>query len=147
LTILDQVERGLKKFQFNIAAVASGRHQAIREYIESKPHVVLLGLDLPGDDWLETLKRIRKLNPSAQVLVLTDKPSRESVILAKKFGARDYILANTAADRLRETLRSACPIREARLATDKDVEEDIDKFVCDLDEKLFGDLSDTDSED
>ena len=141
--VLDKVERNLRECDFNIAATADSKHEIIREYVSWKPHVVLLDLDLPGGAALDTLKQLRKVNPNVQVLMLTDKPSRESVVLAKKLGARDYILTNASAERFRETMRSVCPIRQARMASDKCVDDCIDEFVDELDEKLFKDLPKT----
>ncbi|MFH1740607.1 MAG: response regulator [bacterium] len=139
-SVYDAVEKNLRKCDFNIAATADSKHEIIREYVNWKPHVVLLDLDLPGSTALDTLKQLRKVNPNIQVLILTDKPSRDSVILAKKLGARDYILTNASADRFRETIRSVCPIRQARMALDDCVDDCIDEFVEELDREMFKDL-------
>ena len=57
-------------------------------------------------------------------------------------GAHDYILTNAPPERLRETIRSVCPIRQARMATVENVDQVIDRFVEDLDSKLFKNVPD-----
>ncbi len=140
--VLDAVEKNLQEFDFNIAAMAGTRYEIIREYVTWKPHVILLDPDLPGGAAFDALKQLRKVNPNVQVLLLTDKPTRESVLLAKKFGARDFILKNASPERLRATIRTVCPIRQARIETEENVDQVIDRFVADLDKKLFPNVPD-----
>ena len=141
-SVLETVEKNLEECNFNIAAVAGTRYEIIREYVTWKPHVILLDPDLPGGAAFDALKQLKKMNPNVQVLLLTEKPTRESVLLAKKLGARDFILKNASPERLRATIRTVCPIRQARIETKENVDDVIDRFVADLDTKLFQNVPD-----
>lgn len=53
--------------------------------------VVLLDLEMPCMDGMETLRRIKKSNCLAEVIVLTGHRTVESAIQATKLGAFDYL--------------------------------------------------------
>lgn len=55
------------------------------------PDLVLLDLLMPGIDGLETLESIRKLQPSAKVVMLSCVNDTKKVVQAIRLGAADYI--------------------------------------------------------
>ena len=138
--ILDILETKLANFHFNVVAICNSKHDVLREYVEKKPHVTLLDLELQGGRGLETLKALHALNPKAPIVILTDTPSKGSVLLAKKYGARDYISVHASPDRMRTTLRSVCPVRQARLAQCEHEKTSIRELVERLDQMMFKDL-------
>jgi len=58
---------------------------------EAKPDLVLLDLKLPGIDGLETLKRLRALEPRLDVVMMTAHGSISSAVEAMRRGAFDYL--------------------------------------------------------
>ena len=56
------------------------------------PDVVLLDLDMPGLDGLETLGRIKATHPLLPVVMLTANTATESVVAAMNAGAYDYVV-------------------------------------------------------
>ena len=56
------------------------------------PDVVVLDLKIPGMDGIETLKTIKKIDPTIEVIMLTGHGDRWSVEAGMKSGAFEYIM-------------------------------------------------------
>lgn len=71
---------------------ASDGDEAVR-LVGDNPNlmVVLLDLDMPGTSGMETLKEIRRVHPSVQVIMVTRTIDREIAQQALMLGAFDYI--------------------------------------------------------
>lgn len=68
--------------------------------------VVLLDLKLPGLDGLEVLKKIKNINESIEVVMITGFSTVENAVAAMKAGAADYIVKPFAPDEIRIRLKS-----------------------------------------
>ena len=77
--------RGLK-----VSAVTSGE-QAVAEAKEDEYDAIVVDLSMPGIDGLETLKRIKAINPDAEIIMLTGHGSVASGVEAMKLGAGDFL--------------------------------------------------------
>ena len=75
---------------FEIEISGSGE-EALTKQAARSFDIILLDLLMPGLDGIETLKRIRHLDPQAMVVIITAYASVESAIAAMKTGAFDYI--------------------------------------------------------
>ncbi len=64
---------------------------AVAKVKQSDFDVIVLDLAMPGIDGLETLKRLRKVNPDLQVILLTGHGSIKSGVAAMKSGATDFL--------------------------------------------------------
>ncbi|HEX6903005.1 MAG TPA: sigma-54 dependent transcriptional regulator [Thermoanaerobaculia bacterium] len=80
----------LQERQHRVAEVGSGE-EALAALPEAKPDLALLDLKLPGMDGLETLKRLRALNPELIVVMMTAHGTISSAVEAMRRGAHDYI--------------------------------------------------------
>lgn len=56
------------------------------------PDVVILDLRIPGMDGIETLRTIKKLDPTIEVIMLTGHGDMKSVEEGMKSGAFEYIM-------------------------------------------------------
>ncbi len=56
------------------------------------PHVVLLDVEMPDLDGLETLREIRRLQPTAEVIMLSGRQAPATIVEAVRLGATDYVL-------------------------------------------------------
>ncbi len=56
------------------------------------PHVVLLDLKMPGTKGAETLKAIKEIDPTVEVIIVTGVIDPQSEVEGMKNGAFDYIL-------------------------------------------------------
>lgn len=54
-----------------IAGEAGNSSDAVRLVADTRPNVVLLDVEIPGDEVLETVARIRALSPCTQIIILS----------------------------------------------------------------------------
>lgn len=80
-----------------LVAVASDGQEGYRKAAEHRPDVIVIDIQMPGWDGLETLSAIRKDPTLARVgvIMLTGDSSRETVVAAIQAGANDYVIKTT----------------------------------------------------
>ncbi|KAF6247059.1 two-component system response regulator [Nitrosopumilus sp. b3] len=66
--------------------------EAVRQYINHKPDLVTMDVNMPKADGIQALKGIMKVNPNARVIMVTSVEQKHIVQDAMKSGARDYIM-------------------------------------------------------
>ena len=72
-------------------STAEGGEEAIRKVKEDRPHIVLLDIIMPGMDGVETLKAIRKIDPTVGVIMATAVHDCDIAKNAVELGAYDYV--------------------------------------------------------
>jgi len=80
----------LQEKHHRVTDVGSGE-EALTELPRAKPDLVLLDLKLPGIDGLETLKRLRALEPRLDIVMMTAHGTIASAVEAMRHGAFDYV--------------------------------------------------------
>jgi two-component system response regulator PilR (NtrC family) len=65
--------------------------KALEKYSPDTWDLILLDLLMPGMNGIEVLKRIKKIDPQAVIIIITAYASVESAVSAMKIGAFDYI--------------------------------------------------------
>ncbi len=75
---------------YEVESSASGE-EALEKFPSQSFDVILLDLLMPGMDGIEVLRRIKKIDPLASVIMITAYGSVESAISAMKIGALDYV--------------------------------------------------------
>ena len=78
---------------------------AIRKIEQEKPDVVLLDLNLPGEEGISGVERILSAAPGARVIVFTAYDVDEYVFGAMKAGARGYVIKGSPASELIRAIR------------------------------------------
>jgi DNA-binding NtrC family response regulator len=87
--------------------LSSSGEEALEKFPSPSFDVILLDLLMPGLDGLEVLRRIKRLDPQAAVIILTAYGSVESAIEAMKIGALDYVQKPFKHDDLLRVLEKA----------------------------------------
>jgi len=104
--IREALKQVLEYEEIEVQACASG-HEAIRVYPDFKPHLVFLDVKMEGMDGLETLKRVRALDPEAQVVMISGHGTIQTAVEATQLGAYDFLEKPLDTDRILLTLRNA----------------------------------------
>jgi len=91
---------------YDVTAVNSG-DSAIRTLGQGGYDVMVLDLKMPGMDGISTLKEIKKLQISTQILVLTGHGAINTALEAIELGAYDYLTKPCDIDELTEKLEDA----------------------------------------
>jgi DNA-binding NtrC family response regulator len=104
---LDTLMNRLKKRNIDTVGCRSGE-EALEEIKNKTFDVVILDIKMPGGmDGIETLREIKKIQPDAEVLLLTGHASVETSIEGMKLGAYDYLLKPIKLEDLLEKLAQA----------------------------------------
>lgn len=97
---------------FDVAEAETGI-DAIREFEEGKPSVVLLEVTLPDMSGFDVCREIRKTDTSTPVIMVSTRSDEIDVVVGLEIGADDYV---TKPLRLRELLaRMAAHLRKSRM--------------------------------
>lgn len=89
---------------WTVAGEATDGAQAIDQYRQLTPDLVLLDITMPGMDGNEALAAILARDPEARVVMITALGQKEQVLAAIKLGARDFIIKPFDAERVAATL-------------------------------------------
>jgi two-component system, NarL family, response regulator LiaR len=80
---------------------------ALRAIGELVPNVVLLDLQMPGPDGISTLRALKAISPSTQVIVLTSHQGDDLVFDAVMAGATSYLIKTAAVEEVVRAVRGA----------------------------------------
>jgi DNA-binding NarL/FixJ family response regulator len=90
---------------FSCKLIASTGEAALATIPAYQPHVVLLDIQLPKMDGIQTLKELKKLRPHINVIMLTVSRDNKRLFDALKAGASGYLLKRTATPKLLDAIR------------------------------------------
>jgi DNA-binding NtrC family response regulator len=98
-----------------ITAYGAGSGEAALEMMRHQDFdVVLLDIRMPGGmDGIDALTAIKRLQPTAEVILLTGHASVETSIEGMKRGAFDYLLKPIRFEELLQKILAACARRHA----------------------------------
>ncbi len=106
------VRRGVRAYletqpDLVVVAEAAAGEEAVRLASELVPDVVLMDLAMPGIDGVEATRRIRRISPRTQVVVLTSYHEDSHIFPAVKAGALSYLLKDMDPEDLAMAIRAA----------------------------------------
>ena len=103
---LRQALQSRKELQV-IAAAGGGEEmwRALRAH--GRPHIVLMDVEMPGENGIELTRALLEKYPDVRVVMLTAFSDSERVFAALKAGAVGYLLKNVSPDEIRATVERA----------------------------------------
>jgi len=104
---LETITKRLNKRQVDASGARSGE-EALELLKEKTFDVVILDIKMPGGmDGIEALREMKKIQPLAEVILLTGHASVETSIEGMKLGAFDYLLKPIKLDDLLKKIAQA----------------------------------------
>ena len=94
-----------KQVDFEVVGVAEDVVQLEGVLKEADPALVLMDIELPQGDGITATALVRKYRPQAKVVIFTGYDNPDLIFRALKAGAVGYLLKNTRAKDILETLR------------------------------------------
>jgi len=82
----------LTKAGFEVVGHAENGAVAIVKYKELKPDMVTMDITMPEMDGIQAVKEIRKIDPSARIVMCSAMGQQQMVMEAIQAGARDFIV-------------------------------------------------------
>jgi DNA-binding NtrC family response regulator len=119
---LETLLKRMKKRQLNAFGVNSGE-QALSYLKDHDVDIVVLDVRMPGMDGIETLRKIKKINPLLEVIMLTGHACLEIAREGMEVGAFDYLMKPINIDELLYKLQDAYKKKSIQMEKIKHLEE------------------------
>ena len=94
----------LKQLGSPLIVEAANGEEAIAAYQREDPDLVLMDVNMPKLDGIETLKKLKGIDPKCVVIMLTSLANRETIEQALELGATNYIRKDTPKDEIMKSL-------------------------------------------
>jgi len=106
------VRRGLRELledreEWRVCGEAVNGTEAIEKAAELRPNVAVLDLLMPAMDGMNAIRRIRKVSPDTEILILTMHASEQLLRDAVAAGVRGFVLKLSEARNLMRAVESA----------------------------------------
>lgn len=100
---------GIISAQADMETVGEARDgfEALVKAQELKPDLILMDIQMPGIDGLETTRKIKQILPDTAIVMLTIRDDDEKLFEAIKIGAQGYLLKTINSEEMLAMLRRA----------------------------------------
>ncbi|MCL5029107.1 MAG: response regulator transcription factor [Bacteroidetes bacterium] len=92
---------------FKCVATYQSCAEALKKIEEDLPDILLLDIEMPGKSGIESLKEIKSVFPTVEVMMLTVYSDSEKIFQSLRNGAVGYLLKKSPTDKLLEAIREA----------------------------------------
>jgi len=92
--------------EMEVVGEATSGAEAVRLAAETKPHVILMDIQMPDGDGIEATRQIVASNPQIGVLMVTMFEDDQSVFAAMRAGARGYVLKGAKHDEMLRAIQA-----------------------------------------
>src|SRR5712671_462234 len=98
---------GLFAYQddFLLVGEAGDAETALAQTAALRPDIVLMDIDMPGEDGISTTRKLKSEFPDVTVVMLTVHDATDKLLEAIKAGAQGYLVKNIRSTELLEQLR------------------------------------------
>jgi len=97
----------LEKAGFRVVGEASDGEEALRQYQDKRPDVVLMDITMPKMDGLTTLRKILQIDPQANVIMCSALGQQKLIVQAIQLGAKDFIVKPFRPERVVSAIKKA----------------------------------------
>jgi len=105
--ICKMIDASLRKERKYEIQTALNGEACLKSIQESAPDLILMDIQMPGIDGIETLQKIKQEDPRIPVIMMTAHGTIERAVTSMKLGAYDFITKPFARDRLLVTVQNA----------------------------------------
>ena len=77
----------------------------MEKYPDAKPDLVLMDITMPDMDGIQALKKIKEIDPNANIIMCSAMGQQAMVIEAIQSGAKDFIVKPFQAERVLEAVK------------------------------------------
>jgi two-component system chemotaxis response regulator CheY len=109
----------LEKNGYVIAGEADNGIAGVKKYAEEKPDIVTMDITMPEMDGISALKEIRKMDPSAKVVMISALGQESFVKEAVLLGAKTFIVKPFKENHVVETLNKILIFDEGNVSVRK----------------------------
>lgn len=95
-----------KERDLEVISTASNGEEAIELCKREKPDVILMDIQMPVMDGIESTKRIKENWPTIQIMMLTTFQDERNIRLALKAGAEGYLLKSASIENMAQQIRA-----------------------------------------
>ncbi|WP_156323930.1 response regulator transcription factor [Bacillus sp. JCM 19034] len=107
-----------KEEDFDIVHLATNGQEAIEFCTKEQPDVILMDIQMPIMDGIESTKKIKDQWPRVSIMMLTTFQDERNIRLALKAGAEGYLLKSASVENMAQQIRA---IKAGSTVLDADV--------------------------
>jgi len=96
----------LRKEGYEVLTAENGE-KGLEVFMQENPPIALVDIKMPGMDGIEVLRRIKEINPDAEVIIITGHGDMDSAIEALKLDASDFLTKPVSDEALSVALKRA----------------------------------------
>jgi DNA-binding NtrC family response regulator len=103
---VETLAQRLEVREFDVTTALNGA-DALERLKDKEIDLVILDLQMPGEDGISVLRKIKELKPLVEVIMLTGHATVETAIEGMKLGAFDFLIKPTETEELVEKINRA----------------------------------------
>ena len=88
----EMLKSALDKEKYEIVGEATTGQQAVDQYKEKKPDLLILDINMPVMNGIDALTGVMEFDPNANVIMCSDQKQEPMIVLALKKGAKDFVV-------------------------------------------------------
>ncbi len=88
----EMLKSALDKEKYEIVGEATTGQQAVDQYKDKKPDLLILDINMPVMNGIDALSEVMEFDSNANVIMCSDQKQEPMIVLALKKGAKDFVI-------------------------------------------------------
>jgi two-component system chemotaxis response regulator CheY len=109
----------LTSHEYDVVAEARNGREAVENYRQNQPDLVIMDITMPEMDGIEAARAILQEHPKARIVMCSALGQNEPVMEALKAGARDFVLKPFLPEKVLEAVQKVLTCQDASLQGDE----------------------------